>query len=581
MATATESSLAYHEPSITTIVILTGFLLLLNVVNHCLDRLVYCGLIGQVFLGVAWGAPGAKWLSGEMQNSVMQLGYLGLILIVYEGGLSTSFKSLKANLLLSSGVAATGIAVPIALSFAILQPLVNASPLQAFAAGAALCSTSLGTTFTVLGTSGLSTTRLGVVLTSAAMMDDVIGLIMVQVVANLGGGSFSAVPVVRPVLVSLGLAVAVPVACRFVVRPATLRLNAAREGNPGSKMDVLLRRRQTAFVIHTVWLFALVVGGTFAGTSSLLAAYIAGATVSWWDSEVPHVAARETAAARVEPGAEQKAVKADTSAGEASASASAPAPEPVAEPDAGNSGMDIYEHYYSKAVEHILKPFFFASIGFSVPITRMFAGPIVWRGVVYTILMMISKMVCGIWLLSFASPLQAVQRVVKKISGSGRKQSQKLAPGAQCGGSAPDSSPSDEIRHQQQDGQGAPAEDVPLQPLERQRPEGTPKNASPKPEMPVSVYPACILGFAMVARGEIGFLISALAESTGIFSGGSGSPAESSEMFLIVTWAIALCTIIGPICVGLLVNRVKRLELQSGKGTADGRRNVLGAWGVS
>ncbi|KAF6842784.1 sodium/hydrogen exchanger family protein [Colletotrichum musicola] len=579
---ATESSLAYHEPSITTIVILTGFLLLLNVVNHGLDRLVYCGLIGQVFLGVAWGAPGAKWLSGEMQNSVMQLGYLGLILIVYEGGLSTSFKSLKANLLLSSGVAATGIAVPIALSFAVLQPLLNASPLQAFAAGAALCSTSLGTTFTVLGTSGLSTTRLGVVLTSAAMMDDVIGLIMVQVVANLGGGSFSAVSVVRPVLVSLGLAVAVPAACRFVVLPATLRLNAAREANPGSKLDVLLRRRQTAFAVDIVWLFALVVGGTFAGTSSLLAAYIAGATVSWWDSEVPHVAARagnDTAAA--ETGADQKAVKADTSAGETSASASAPAPEPVAEADAGNSGMDIYEHYYSKAVEHVLKPFFFASIGFSVPITRMFAGPIVWRGVVYTILMMISKMVCGIWLLSFASPLQTVQRVVKKISGSGRKQSQKLAPGTQCGGSAPDSSPSDETRQQQRDGQGAPAEDVPLQPLERRRPEGAPKNASPKPEMPVSVYPACILGFAMVARGEIGFLISALAESTGIFSGGSGSPAEPSEMFLIVTWAIALCTIIGPICVGLLVNRVKRLELQSGKGTADGRRNVLGAWGVS
>lgn len=80
-----ESSLPYHEPSITTIVILTGFLLLLNIINFGLDRLVYCGLIGQVFLGIAWGTPGAKWLSHEIEVAVVQLGYIGLILLVYEG----------------------------------------------------------------------------------------------------------------------------------------------------------------------------------------------------------------------------------------------------------------------------------------------------------------------------------------------------------------------------------------------------------------------------------------------------------------------------------------------------------------
>lgn len=81
---------------------------------------------------------------------------------------------MKANLTLASGVAATGIALPIGLSYVLLL-LADATPLQAFAAGAALCSTSLGTTFTVMQTSGLSTTRMGVVLTTAAMLDDVVG----------------------------------------------------------------------------------------------------------------------------------------------------------------------------------------------------------------------------------------------------------------------------------------------------------------------------------------------------------------------------------------------------------------------
>jgi Kef-type K+ transport system membrane component KefB len=68
----------------------------------------------------------------------------------------------------------TGIVLCVGFSY-ILMVIANATPLQAFAAGAALCSTSLGTTFTVMQTSGLNVTRMGVVLTSAAMMDDVVG----------------------------------------------------------------------------------------------------------------------------------------------------------------------------------------------------------------------------------------------------------------------------------------------------------------------------------------------------------------------------------------------------------------------
>jgi hypothetical protein len=84
-AAAAAPSLPYHEPGIVTILIQSSFLLLLNAVNSVLDRLVYCGLLGQVLLGIAWGTPGAKWLSVEAEEFIVQLGYLGLILLVYEG----------------------------------------------------------------------------------------------------------------------------------------------------------------------------------------------------------------------------------------------------------------------------------------------------------------------------------------------------------------------------------------------------------------------------------------------------------------------------------------------------------------
>lgn len=79
------AALPYHEPGIVTILIQASFLLTLNGINWVLDHAIYCGLVGQILIGVAWGTPGADWLSQEVQDTVMQLGYLGLILIVYEG----------------------------------------------------------------------------------------------------------------------------------------------------------------------------------------------------------------------------------------------------------------------------------------------------------------------------------------------------------------------------------------------------------------------------------------------------------------------------------------------------------------
>ncbi|WZH47515.1 Sodium/hydrogen exchanger family-domain-containing protein [Fusarium acuminatum] len=569
-----EASLPYHEPSITIIAILSGFLLLLNLVNYGLDKLAYCGLIGQVALGIAWGTPGAKWLSREVEDAVVQLGYLGLILLVFEGGLSTSFKSLKANLGLSSVVATTGILIPIGFSFAVM-PMLNATPLQAFSAGAALCSTSLGTTFTILGTSGLSATRLGVVLTSAAMMDDIVGLIMVQVISNLGGDSFDAITVVRPVMVSLGFAIVIPILCRFIVVPVTIRLNSFREANPTSNISKALSIRQTAFVIHTAYLLGIVVGATFAGTSSLLAAYIAGATISWWDSDVPHLEAQDANATGSHGIEESRTAESET----IEESAAVPADQrPLPTAMKGGSGAEIFHCYYEPALQSILKPFFFASIGFSVPIAKLFTGPIVWRGVIYTILMIIAKLACGLWLVSFTNPYRAFARLVQRFSPKVGKSSKSLVPGTQCADTTSTPCRQEDItteRVQQ-------CNNIPLEPTENTNTTQTSpqaRNSMPKPEKSISLYPACIVGVGMVARGEIGYLISALAESKGIF--GRSADGQPSELFLIITWAITLCTIIGPISVGLIVNRVRQLESGSLKVRGESKRNVLGAWGVS
>lgn len=489
-------------------------------------------------------------------------------------------------MLLSSGVALTGIAVPIGLSYT-LQGLLDATPLQAFAAGAALCSTSLGTTFTVLGSSGLASTRLGVVLTSAAMMDDVVGLVMVQVISNLGGENFSAITVVRPILVSIAFAVVVPVACLFVLKPCTLSLNKYREAHRSASLDGLLRKSQTALMFQTSLLIALITGATYAGTSNLFAAYIAGATISWWDSEVPHV---KTSIKAEVASIHKKAEAAGKSSDEPLRAIAGPSNErnATAPSTLGNSnkysrlsraadtlrgtdklcGAAIYEKYYSEAVSKILQPLFFASIGFSIPITRMFRGAIVWRGVIYTVLMAFAKIVCGFWLVRLSTPpTQTIRRVMKgfKLPAVPHLWGKSKAPVTVTQQFSTTTSEQPTVGAEAAISASVSTSD---------------RRCSPNPPKPISVHPPLILALAMCARGEIGFLISGVAESNGVFSQSRVVSTEPSDIFLVVTWAIVLCTIVGPLGVGLSVRRVRKLQERKERQQEGAARDVLGVWGV-
>ena len=60
MSSDPETFLPYNEPGIVTILIQSSFLLILNVINTLFDKLIFCGLLGQVFIGTAWGTPGAE-----------------------------------------------------------------------------------------------------------------------------------------------------------------------------------------------------------------------------------------------------------------------------------------------------------------------------------------------------------------------------------------------------------------------------------------------------------------------------------------------------------------------------------------
>jgi Kef-type K+ transport system membrane component KefB len=78
---------------------------------------------------------------------------------------------------------------------------------------------------------------------------------------------------------------------------------------------------------------------------------------------------------------------------------------------------------------------------------------------------------------------------------------------------------------------------------------------------------AIMIAFAMVARGEIGFLIASLSQSSGTLTlQQNGVTVESStgeDVFLVIVWAVMLCTIIGPVMVGIIIRRYARANSPS------------------
>ncbi len=81
--------------------------------------------------------------------------------------------------------------------------------------------------------------------------------------------------------------------------------------------------------------------------------------------------------------------------------------------------------------------------------------------------------------------------------------------------------------------------------------------------------PAAIISLAMIARGEMGLLIASLSFSAGTLNVQSAaSPryekiASNEELFLVIIWAVVLCTLLGPIGVGIVVRKLRHLDRES------------------
>jgi Kef-type K+ transport system membrane component KefB len=122
----------------------------------------------------------------EVQSEVISvLAELGVIILLFEIGLESDLRQLKQVGAQAVVVACAGVAVPFALGTGGLMLLFHVSAIPAIFAGAALTATSIGITSKVLSELGRLQSTEGQIIIGAAIIDDILGIIVLAVVASL------------------------------------------------------------------------------------------------------------------------------------------------------------------------------------------------------------------------------------------------------------------------------------------------------------------------------------------------------------------------------------------------------------
>ncbi len=151
-------------------------------------------------------SPEAAVAVFQQQSEVISvLAELGVVILLFEIGLESNLQELIRVGPQAAVVAVVGVVVPFAAGTAGLIYLFGVQPVPAIFAGAALTATSIGITAKVLAEIGQLSTKEGQIIIGAAVLDDVLGIIILAVVASLAKTGEIVVTNVIYLIVSAGV----------------------------------------------------------------------------------------------------------------------------------------------------------------------------------------------------------------------------------------------------------------------------------------------------------------------------------------------------------------------------------------
>jgi Kef-type K+ transport system membrane component KefB len=234
------------------------------------ERFGQPAVLGELVAGVAIGALpllGVGQLSYIGTNEIVEaLADLGVILLLFEVGLSTRLADLMKVGLSAFLVATVGVVAPMILGYFVgVWLLPSASSYVHVFLGATLSATSVGITARVLQDMGKVKTSEGQIILGAAVIDDVMGLLVLAVMVGMLGGTTANTGVTVAVVTAkaVGFIVGALVLGRWLA-PRLFRITAR------------LRGRGVIFTAALVTAFLMALAANLVGLAPIVGAFAAG-----------------------------------------------------------------------------------------------------------------------------------------------------------------------------------------------------------------------------------------------------------------------------------------------------------------
>jgi Kef-type K+ transport system membrane component KefB len=139
----------------------------------------------QFISGGALSPAALDSVFASQSEALSVLAELGVIILLFEIGLESDLRELTKVGYQAALVAVVGVAVPFIGGTLALVSLFHTPTIPAIFAGAALTATSIGITSKVLSELGHLKSKEGQIIVGAAVIDDVLGIIVLAVVASL------------------------------------------------------------------------------------------------------------------------------------------------------------------------------------------------------------------------------------------------------------------------------------------------------------------------------------------------------------------------------------------------------------
>jgi Kef-type K+ transport system membrane component KefB len=225
------------------------------------ERFDQPGIVGEILAGVLIG-PSVLGLIAT-SDFLTALSDLGAMFLLFRVGLEVRSSELLKVGGTATLVACSGVVVPFLMGWGIL--ILWGSPSnEAIFVGASMVATSVGITAQVLSAKGLLHAVSSKIILAAAVIDDVLGLLVLAVVSSLTHGTLNI----------LALSVTAALAVGFTIIVAKWGTHAM--GRVVPHVDQKLRVGEAQFALAMSLLFALSLAAVYIGVAAIVGAFLAG-----------------------------------------------------------------------------------------------------------------------------------------------------------------------------------------------------------------------------------------------------------------------------------------------------------------